>query len=215
MVHLGQIGLGSLLCEVLIHLNGAEESGKEQDLHGGTAFVVEEELALTLPQELIGEVLGNSILHGFLTLRPAYKPGLFVEYWTKGSLIFVGADGGGERILSASGVVAESMELPLLAVPAFLPGALKLKKIISRHVLINSGKALLRNRFITSFSEEEPSPAIAPLKSTGEEKKVEPVMKTVAPPVRPRPGQKWMKKNEESQTLLKSPRKVLAIKFSA
>jgi len=160
LVHYGQSGLGTLLCEVLLCLSAVNDAAEEQFPGKAAAkencFLLKEEFTFALPCDCISKVIGNAVKRAFPQIKPGKQKSLELEYLTKINLIFLSTHSGGERIHVASGLVPRCINLPLLKEakwPRFL------KKIEHNQVTLvktNEQKAAMQLQAVIVLEEEEP-----------------------------------------------------------
>lgn len=217
--HLGQVGMGTLLCEVLINLGAQDEERVGNQLSEGDCFLAGEEVVFNFSQDRIDKIAGSTLRRAFQKIKPGRNNTLNLEYLTKVSLVYISAEPGGERILAAWALVPGSLTLPMRSLPSLVPfiGRMKNEKITI--VLTNEKRVLFKDQFVVTLGEGDQVKAIEPQKLIALEPK-EKIEASVADSsqqnvafVRPRPGDKWLKKSTVSTSSSSSQKKVLAIKF--
>jgi len=218
MAHLGQVGLRTLLCEVLLSLTAKVTPPAERSPASGNYFLAGEEILFNLAGLRMTKVIGTAIKRAFFRLRPG-KMALGMEFLTKVDLVFVGSDEGGERLLTAGAIFPEGLKLPLQGLSA---QPLYVEDVHSEKiVLANAGeqKAVMKEHFIvtlgdgTAAKKAEILPQAAAAEITQPEAGLAAVESEKPFQVRPRPGEKWLKKASENSKANYSQKKVVSIKF--
>lgn len=215
--HLSQIGLSTLLCEVLICLS-AEDHSREAELSlENQKFIMNEEVALIIPERYLTDVVGSATQRAFYQAKPGPKASLELSYWTKIKLFFIGDKSGGERILTAWAVFANNLRVDY-------PAPLELQPFISdvrqeKITLVRAGeqKVILQAQvtlnLIEGVSRQEELPESSLEEKVSVEEQVDSLPNNIF--ARPRPGVKWQnKKKQKPRTDKSAQHKVLTIKFA-
>jgi len=220
--HLGQVGLETLLCEVLISLAAPGNEKSIPETLASNCFLATDEVVFNLGKPGISKLLGSAVQRAFYQLRPERKAQLTLEYLTKVYLVFVSSQAGGERILVASASIPASLQLSLHQYPS-LP--LYVKKMESQKLMLalaGERKVVMKEQKLIHLGDGRPDPAEqgsealaasaaapAPAASIVAED-LQPVI--IRP--RPRPGERWQKKKTEGSKSAYCQKKVVAIKFA-
>lgn len=217
VAHLGQIGLNTLLCEVLLCLTTRDDNEQENIWLNKNSYLVSEEAAFIIPGQFLTEVVGSVVQRAFFQLKPERKTALEMEHWAKVYLIFLGSNTSGEKILTAWGLIANKIKIPYNQeniVPVFISN-IKQDKISL--VRVSEQKVIVKAQTLFSI-EEKPqvditTEDIAPLAENKEDRLNVAVSSSTVLAYRPRPGQKWLNKKEKKGKAISSQRKVMTIKY--
>lgn len=210
--HLGQTGIGTLLCEVLICLIAEEKQEvkvKNPEIH---TFLAGEEVVLNFPLGRMDKVLGSAVKRAFYQLKSGKETSINLTYLTKVGLIYICPEPGGERFLTAWSLIPGNLDLPVRCLPAFAPGRVMIENIKVTTVLTNEKKALFKEQFMISIGHR--AQGLPEMKRNKEEEAKGELAVVKQMYTRIRPGEKWLKKNTaERPRPACCQKKTLTIKF--
>lgn len=201
-VHLAQVGLKTLLLEVVLRL----ETGEQPDLQK----IRKEELVITLQGASIMEIIGLGAQRFLYDCRrDPTGQNLIIENMKRIWLVYVHEQPGGERLLAASFIIKEKNKIPFSPLPPVQPAHCVLSDQGVEYVLVDADKILYKAAISSLIKlteqkseeqetgEEEPNQSNTIQRSTVAVSSLQPSpssgqVVTLQP--RPKPGEKWLKK---------------------
>jgi hypothetical protein len=210
-VHIAQVGLNTLLLEILIHLTANNELDllNTQLLEYG--LLPREELIFKIEGQEIEQILGVTVQRVFH--QPVYdleSKKLQLRNFKEVDIIFISAEKGGERILTASRLMEEMQVIPFWPRDWKRPVDfglfnkwLGLVKVAADQILFQ-GDYLWFVRSIEEMGTE---------KITALEEKRKNTLVAALPPPRKKPGEKWLKKDKKEQPQSSISKKAITVRF--
>jgi len=194
-VHLTQAGLYTLLLEALIKLEKRQEfSSTAED---ALTTSVEEEKLYELTEDSIFEIMGTPVQRAFW--RYTYNPRrerLLLRAMKIINLIYVSAEGGGERFLIASGTGEEETVMLKGVTRSLYPAELDIRCEQMKPGLIGTNKIVYQCKQLYSIQREPPQKketTALPAESAVAKRDV---VLNLQPLKRNRPGERWINKQE-------------------
>lgn len=218
-IHVSQVGLSTVLVEVLLKLEkDREDKDKEQEkaCTGCVSLPLPpEELMLVVKEGDIQEIIGvmeNRALSTCYTDEWAKE--LFLQNTRKTRLLFISSRKGGERFLTASCNVDSEDKLSWKQPVTLLPLSYHYENKAGNFVRLSSSKALCRNHFICTVTTEHEQKKKKPSEESEAGKLTMQTEKEFAPvlPVRKKPGERFLKKCKNDKNNMKKEFTVVKIK---
>lgn len=194
-VHLAKVGISTMLLEVLLKLEidaKALESGPRRQVYRSGSLG---EKMLLVKDEAIQEVIGLTQESGFYSaVADAEERRLLLKNYSRISLVYISSLTGGERILAACSLEEEDNILSNMAGLELAPqGYFKTKQNFKMQQ-VDMNRVICRYEQIWGIYLEEPAVPL-PAASAPELRETR-APAALAPVIRKKPGEKWLKKQE-------------------
>jgi len=191
-IHVGQVGLYTLLVEVLIKLEKVQnvDECNEEKLNN----VLEEDMIFVVKGDSISEILGMPEERAFWRYSyDARLKSVLLKTWKRINLVYLSSLSGGERFMFASGAGAEET-VQLKGYPnSFYPIEIQPFRELLKYSLIGQNKICYQAKSFYRVSAEL-------LQEEKEERLLPPIEPMSEPIVLPfrrsKPGEKWLKREE-------------------
>jgi hypothetical protein len=196
-VHLAQVGISTLLVELLVKLETIPNIILQKVPQDGYALMPKEEIVLSVKGASIQEVLGLAVRRAFYNCYcdPTGK-GLVLENLKKSTMVYVDGSMGGERLLAASHIFSENNKIKYKPLPDFQPFYYQFHKQSTQLLQVDTEMVLCKSEFLWTVDFTVKKPPTAP---------PEPILSRELPQAgafsgtilrtRPKPGEKWQKKD--------------------
>lgn len=208
-VHAAQVGLSSLLVEVLIKLEKIKESPLKTVDDDDVIFKNTEELYFNIQEEKIVEIAGLHTQGAFFTTYFNNNKQLTLENLKKFNLVFISEPTGGERFWVASHIMEEKSINNGTRILQLQPADYQCYKKKYKLILYDDHTIIWKAEYIIRaiFAEN--------VKSTWTPQIELPKTVEVKEPIpRRKPGEKWLKKDRNNYSKEKANKSWISIKLS-
>ncbi len=216
-IHVSQVGLSTVLVEVLLRLEKEKEDKEKEKTSTGCVSLPlpPEELMLVVKEGYIQEIIGVMENRAFSSCyTDEWAKELFLQNTRKTSLLFISSHKGGERFLTASCSIDTEDKLSWKQPVTLLPLSYHYENKAGGSVRLSSSKALCRNHFIctvtTEYERKKKKPSVeSEVGKLTIQKEKEPAS---VQPVRKKPGERFLKKCKNDKKDMKKEFTVVKIK---
>lgn len=212
-VHLAQVGLSSLLLEVLIKLEAREPLVLVDNKNCKYLLAKKKEMVYQLGEEEIKEVIGIAQNRAFFTgTADLFGRNLHVSNSLKTTLVFISAFAGGERILTASHISNEEHCFTGMQNLDLAPAGYRQYTHSAKTSPIDETRVLCSYETLWGLVQqydagwEKSRPTASAVKSSV-------LAEAVASPARKRPGERWRKERGADQRKKEREKLVISIKI--
>lgn len=213
-IHASQLGINTLLIEVLLRLNDLESIRPEDYGKEGFMAGYQEEWSLEVEGEPVSEVLGLTVERGFYDSSADKKSqSLYLDNCKKLTVIFISERKACERFLTAFCVTRESHNLSMADLPPVQPLSYQFYKRLQKFIKIDFHKIITRLEYYWRVIYESENLPETVAENPQEKIPVSTTQENTSLPVpRKRPGERWLQKKEGGKISPGQAKTILTIK---